>query len=55
MEEDDLLDHRSEYMRSLIYKLKYIWGVHVIEKQKDLHVKCIFKEICSMAPELRPF
>lgn len=55
MEEDDLLDHRLEYVRPLVHKLTFIWGVYAIEKQKDLYAKCSFKEICSMAPKTRPF
>ncbi|MDY1590663.1 MAG: hypothetical protein RBS85_00640 [Methanofastidiosum sp.] len=51
MEEDDLLGHRSWRRGSLIHKLAFKKGVHVVEKEKDLIGKDFFKEICNMAPE----
>jgi len=55
MEEDDLLGHRSWRRGSLIHKLAFKRGVHVVEKEKDLSSKGFSKEICSMAPETGSF
>jgi len=55
MEEDDLLGHRSGRRGSLIHKLAFRRGVHVVEKEKDLFIKGFFKEICSTAPETGSF
>ncbi|MCC7572972.1 MAG: hypothetical protein KO464_06245 [Candidatus Methanofastidiosum sp.] len=55
MEEDDLLGHRSRLRGSLIHKLAFKRGVHVVEKEKDLSSKGIYKEVWNMAPETRLF
>jgi hypothetical protein len=55
MEEDDLLGHSSELIGSMIHKLAFKRGVHVVEKEKDLSSKGFSKERYSMAPENRSF